>query len=164
MGKHAKAAMASAPWLCLTAPWGFSVLQFAIAACAILLLPTHGAAQGWWWGSPIDPGFDPKRIVEVTGTANRVAIIPWGKPSTLELNTVSQNWSVIIGPGWYLTELQADIRIGDTLSIKGSKMTDRRGQVYLVASRVTNQRTGAVLELRDESGRPRWKRHGGAGG
>jgi hypothetical protein len=35
-------------------------------------------------------------------------------------------------------------------------MMDRRGHLNLVAARVTNQRTGAVLELRDDAGRPRW--------
>ena len=149
----------------MTACLRFITLALAGAFLAVSpLFPSMGHALGWWWGSPIDPGFDPKKVVQATGTANQVAIVPWGKPSTVELRTAGETWTVIIGPGWYLAELQADIRIGDTLSIMGSKMTDRRGQVYLVASRVTNQRTGAVLELRDESGRPLWRPPGRTGG
>lgn len=40
--------------------------------------------------------------------------------------------------------------------VEGAKMMDRRGHLHLVASQVTNQRTGAVLKLRDETGRPLW--------
>ena len=127
------------------------------------LFPSMGHAQGWWWGSPIDPGFDPKKVVQATGTANQVAIVPWGKPSTVELRTAGETWTVIIGPGWYLSEAGADIRNGDMLSVEGSKMKDRQGQVYLVASRVTNHRNSKVLELRDKAGWPRWKRSGPSG-
>jgi len=35
-------------------------------------------------------------------------------------------------------------------------MMDRRVNLQLVAARVTNERTAAVLELRDEAGCPRW--------
>jgi hypothetical protein len=33
---------------------------------------------------------------------------------------------------------------------------DRRGNLHLVAASVTNRRTGAVLRLRDDEGRPLW--------
>ncbi len=116
-------------------------------------------AQGWWWGTPIDPSFDQNTVVKLTGRATRVTIVSMGAPSTLQLETAGEVLKVILGPGWYLTELGADIRDGDTLSIDGSKIKDRQGQVYLLAARVTNQRTHATFELRDESGRPKWRGH-----
>jgi hypothetical protein len=63
---------------------------------------------------------------------------------------------VILGPAWYLARIRADIREGDPLSVEGSKMMDRSGNLHLVAARVFNERTSAVLELRDDTGRPRW--------
>jgi hypothetical protein len=78
--------------------------------------------------------------------------------SALVLETPNERITVMLAPGWYLAERRADIRNGDPLAVEGSKMMDRRGRLHLVAARVTNQRTGAVLELRDEAGRPIWAR------
>jgi hypothetical protein len=121
------------------------------------------SGQGWWWGSPINPGFDRNTVIQVTGTASQVDIVSRGGPSTLRLDTSGESFTVMLGPGWYLAEIHADIRPGDPLIVEGSKIMDRRQQVYLVAARVTIQRTGAVLELRDEAGRPLWMSGGPSG-
>ncbi len=131
------------------------VLAGVLAASLTVPVPAL-AGQGWWWGSPITPGFDRNTVIRVAGTASRVDIVSRGGPSTLRLDTADESFTVMLAPGWYLAELRADIRSGDPLIVEGSKMMDRRQQVYLVAARITNQRTGAVLELRDEAGRPRW--------
>ena len=131
------------------------VLAGILAASLTVPVPVL-AGQGWWWGSPITPGFDRNTVIRVAGTASRVDIVSRGGPSTLRLDTADESFTVMLAPGWYLAELRADIRSGDPLIVEGSKMMDRRQQVYLVAARITNQRTGAVLELRDEAGRPRW--------
>jgi hypothetical protein len=131
-------------------------IPVAIVAAALVLPSPADAGQGWWWGSPITPGFDRNTVIRVAGTASRVDIVSRGGPSTLRLDTADESFTVMLAPGWYLAELRADIRSGDPLTVEGSKMMDRRQQVYLVAARITNQRTGAVLELRDEAGRPRW--------
>jgi hypothetical protein len=114
-------------------------------------------AQGWWWGSPVDPSFDRSKVVQLTGTASQVAIRSSVGPSMLRLNTAEESLTVILGPSWYLFEMGADVRNGDTLTVEGAKMKDRQGQVYLVASHLTNHRTNKTLELRDEAGWPRWK-------
>jgi hypothetical protein len=140
----------------LTHPRIATFLLAGALAGAILPIPTGAAAQGWWWGSPINPGFDRKTVIQVTGTAAQVDIVPRGGPSTLRLDTSGESFTVMLGPGWYLAEIHADIRRGDPLIVEGSKMMDRGGNLHLVAARVTNERTGAVLELRDDMGRPRW--------
>jgi hypothetical protein len=122
----------------------------------------HG--QGWWWGSPIDPSFDRSAVVELTGTVIHVSIVSVGAPSTLQLQTTAEIFAVILGPGWYLSEIGVDVRNGDTLSIKGAKTKDRRGHVYVVAARVVNHRTNVTFELRDTDGRPKWKSGTQSGG
>jgi hypothetical protein len=62
----------------------------------------------------------------------------------------------MLGPSWFLSEQHADMQNGDPLVVEGAKLMDRRGHLHLVAARVINQRTGAVLRLRDEAGRPLW--------
>jgi hypothetical protein len=134
-----------------------SRLAVGILLGGMMALPTTTlAAQGWWWGSPITPGFDPQTVIQVTGTVTQVDIGGRGGPSTVRLESSEESFAVMLGPGWFLAELKADIRNGDSLTVEGSKMMDRRQQVHLVAARITNHRTGSVVVLRDEKGRPRW--------
>jgi hypothetical protein len=141
-----------------------AILFLASALAAQLSAATTVAAgQGWWWGSPINPGFDRNTVIQVAGTATQVDIVARGGPSTLRLDTSTESFTVMLGPGWYLTEIRADIRPGDPLTVEGSKMMDRRGSLHLVAAKITNQRTGVVLTLRDEAGRPLWMSGGPSG-
>lgn len=130
---------------------------FAGALAGVMLpVPTGAAAQGWWWGSPINPGFDRSTVIRASGTVARASLEVRSGPATLTLECPRDTYTVILGPGWYLRQLGADIREGDPLSVEGSKMMDRGGNLHLVAARVTNERTGAVLKIRDEAGRPVW--------
>jgi hypothetical protein len=140
-----------------------AVLIGALFSMLVVGAPlTHG--QGWWWGSPIDPSFDRTAIVKVTGTVADLTIVSVGGPSTLQLQTTGEILSIILGPGWYLSELGVDLRKGDFLSIDGAKMKDRRGHVYVVAARVINHRTNVTFELRGTDGRPKWKTGTQSGG
>lgn len=133
------------------------LLMVGIMLAATIALPAPAAAgQGFWWGSPVNPGFDRNTVIQVTGTAAQVDLVRRGGPCTLSLQTPTERFTVMLGPGWFLSEQNADIQDGDPLVIEGSKMMDRRGHLHLVAARVTNQRTSAVLTLRDETGRPVW--------
>jgi hypothetical protein len=133
-----------------------AALLLASSLAAAVAIPTPARGQGWWWGSPINPGFDRNTVIQVTGKVTQVNIVPRGGPSTLRLETIGETFTVMLAPGWYLAELHADIRSGDVLTVEGSKMMDRWGQLHLAAARIAISRTSTVLELRDETGRPRW--------
>jgi len=137
-------------------PQAMTLVLAGILAASLSVPAPALAGQGWWWGSPINPGFDRNTVIQVTGTASQVDIVTRGGPSTLRLDTSGESFTVMLAPGWYLAEIRADIRQGDPLIVEGSKMMDRRGNLHLVAARITNKRTGAVLQLRDEAGRPLW--------
>ena len=122
----------------------------------LLATPSLAAAQGWWWGSPINPGFDRSTVTRVSGTVVRVSFAARSGPATLTLECPRDTYEVILAPGWYLARVRPDIQAGDPLTVEGSKMMDRGGNLHLVAARVINDRTGAVLELRDDAGRPQW--------
>ena len=121
------------------------------------------AAQGYWWGTPVDPGFDRNTVIQVTGSVSQVDLTSRKGPCTLSLKTQDQLITVILGPSWFLLEQRADIQQGDTLAIEGAKMMDRRGNLHVVAGTVTNHRTGTVLKLRDETGLPLWRGSGRPG-
>ncbi len=135
------------------------IVTFLLAGAlvgATLAVPVSANAQGWWWGSPINPGFDRNTVIRVSGTATQMNLGARSGPAMLTLECPRDTYTVILGPAWYLTQVRPDIRDGDPLTVEGSKMMDRGGNLHLVAARVINERTGAVLELRDEAGRPRW--------
>jgi hypothetical protein len=131
------------------------VCLLGLLTAAALAVPVRAEAQGWW-GSSAGPGFDPNTVIQVAGKAIQMDITTRRGPSTLRLETPTETFTVMLGPGWYLADLHADIRIGDRLAVEGSKMMDRGGHLHLIASRLVNERTGTVLELRDDMGRPRW--------
>ncbi len=140
----------------LTHPLIVTFLLGGALVGATLAVPVSANAQGWWWGSPINPGFDRSTVIRVSGTVTRVSFDARSGPATLTLECPRDTYTVILGPAWYLAQIRPDIREGDALTVEGSKMMDRTGNLHLVAARVTNERTGAVLELRDDVGRPRW--------
>jgi hypothetical protein len=150
-------------WLCrhpseghLTCPRIATLLLAGALVGATLGVPASVNAQGWWWGSPINPGFDRSTVIRVSGTVTRVNSEARSKPATLTLECPRNTYTVILGPGWYLAQIRADIREGDALTVEGSKLMDRGGNLYLVAAWIKNERTGAILELRDDVGRPLW--------
>jgi len=126
-----------------------------VLALWILTFPASAGAQGWWWGSPVTPGYDRASVVEISGTVLEVDSAQRGG-STLRIESVGETLTVTLGPGWFFFQQQADFRIADKLMVRGSKMKTREGKTYLVAARITNKRTEKVLELRDENGRPLW--------
>jgi hypothetical protein len=131
------------------------VCLIGLLTVSALAAPARAAAQGWW-GAFAGPGFDPNTVIQVAGKAITVDIATRRGPSILRLETPTETFTVMLGPGWYLAELRVDIRVGDRLSVEGSKMMDRGENLHLVASRIVNERTGIALELRDDMGRPRW--------
>jgi len=132
--------------------WG---LFFALALW-VLTFPATVAAQGWYWGSPVTPGYDRSSVVEVSGFVLQVDLSPRSGGSTLRIESGGEIFIVTLGPNWYIRQQGADIQIGDKLAVKGSKMKTREGKIYLTAASIKNLRTGHVLDLRDENGRPLW--------
>ena len=129
-----------------------------IFMASVIGLPAAGiGAEGFWWGSAITPGFDRSTVVQVEGTAKAVSFESTKGMASLMLESKDGVYQVLISPGWYLKDQHWDIQNGDPLKVEGSRMTDSKGRIYLVASRITNQRTGTLIELRDEQGNPRWK-------
>ena len=133
--------------------WGL----FVALALWVLTFPVMAVAQGWYWGSPVAPGFDRASVVEVSGTVLHVDISQRGGGSTLRVESGGEIYTVTLGPGWYLRRQGADIQNGDRLTVKGAKGISREGKLYLTAAKIKNLRTGHLLELRDENGLPLWK-------
>ncbi|HPC33938.1 MAG TPA: hypothetical protein PL061_13360 [Syntrophales bacterium] len=118
--------------------------------------PTTAAAQGWYWGSPVAPGYDRTAVVEMEGVALHVDMSPQRGGASLQMAAQGESVTVTLGPVWYLRRQDVDIKTGDQLTVKGAKTKTREGKVYLAAAVIKNLRTGRILTLRDEDGRPLW--------
>jgi len=122
----------------------------------LFTFPVSAVAQGWYWGSPVAPGYDRSSVVEVNGVVLHVDLSPRGGGSSLRMETGGETVTITLAPGWYIRQQGADIQVGDKLAVKGSKMKTREGKVYLTAASIKNMRTGHVLKLRDDNGVPLW--------
>jgi len=132
--------------------WG---VFFALALW-VLTCPMSAVAQGWYWGSPVTPGYDRSSVVEVSGVVLHVDLSPRSGGSTLRIESGGEIFTVTLGPNWYIRQQGADIQIGDKLAVKGSKMKTREEKIYLTAASIKNMRTSQILALRDENGLPLW--------
>lgn len=119
-------------------------------------LPLSAVAQGWYWGSPVAPGYDRNAVVEMEGLVLQADLSARRGGTSLQMEAGGETVTVTLGPAWYLRRQGADIISGDRLLVRGAKAKTQEGKVFLTAATVTNRRTGRVLNLRDEEGRPLW--------
>jgi DNA helicase TIP49 (TBP-interacting protein) len=69
------------------------------------------------------------------------------------LKTAKETVPVHLGPSWYLERLDTKIEKGDSLEVKGSRIT-YNGKPAVIAAEVN--KGDAVLKLRDDNGYPAW--------
>jgi len=141
-------------------PFGFRTLFLALALC-LVFLPATASAQGWWWGSTMDSGYDLKTVIDIKGIVTDARFPEQGGGSaSLSLRADNEQYTVILGPAWYLKKQGLRVEKGDGLRVTGSRMLDRQGMVYVVAANIANEKTGQGILLRDEDGRPLWRQKG----
>lgn len=122
----------------------------------LLFLPLTVSAQGYYWGSPVSPGYDRASVVEINGVVLQADLTPRSGPATLRMESEGETLTVTLGPEWYVRRLNVDVQTGDKLWVKGSKMKTGEEKLYLTAATVKNLRTEKSFTLRDENGRPLW--------
>ncbi|MFO0753114.1 MAG: hypothetical protein U0411_07315 [Thermodesulfovibrionales bacterium] len=103
--------------------------------------------------------YNPATVETVTGTVESVEKVPSGKGGRygihLTLKTDKETIPIDLGPGWYIEKLDTKIEKGDTVEVKGSRVT-QGGKPAIVAAEV--KKGGTVISLRDEQGVPKWSR------
>jgi hypothetical protein len=112
---------------------------------------------GWGPGTPYNRMYDPAKVETVSGTVEAVTqVVPMkGMYSAiaLRLKTDKETISIHLGPGWYIERLDTKIDKGDTIEVKGSKVTFA-DKPALIAAEV--KKGDNILVLRDASGIPVW--------
>ena len=107
-------------------------------------------------GLNLEQGYDRNTVVTITG---RVAALPdpSADPVTVDLTVGGEQMVVVLGPRWYLQDDNLDWKVGDTLTVRGSRAQGRDGRSYLMSQWV-NWSGGGQLILRSDAGRPGWSR------
>ena len=144
-------------------PSGCRRLVLGLVLC-LAFIPATASGQGWWWGSTTDSGYDPKTVIDIKGTVTETQLPDRGGSASLSLRAENEQYTVMLGPAWYLKKQGFHVEKGDGLRVSGSRMPDRQGKMYVVAATVVKASTGEEIRLRDENGAPLWSRKSRRGG
>jgi len=131
-----------------------------LVAAMMMLASALASAQG---GPPAGKGpanrmYDPATVVTVSGTVTGEARIDRGhghKGVHLTLKTADEELAVHLGPDFWVDQRKVKIAKGDTITVKGSKITFDGGPA-VIAQAVT--KGGETLILRSPEGAPVWQR------
>jgi hypothetical protein len=135
------------------------VISLALAAPA-LAQPGPGGGMGGGMGPML---YNPQTVITLTGQVEKLEELTMGRNMAFReaiLKTDQASLKVHLGPAWFLDEKKFAIKVGDTVSATGSKVT-LNNQPVLIAREVTVN--GATLKLRDDQGRPVWRGMGRGG-
>jgi hypothetical protein len=139
----------------------------AILTSVSLLLPTQSFAQpgmmrgrgggGWGPGTQYGRMYNPQTVETISGMVVSIdrltPIRGMSQGVHLILKTARQNISVHLGPAWYLESQDLQIKPGDTIEVRGSRITFA-GRPVIIAAEVKKQ--DQILTLRDNNGFPVW--------
>ena len=116
----------------------------------------HGTG-GWGDKNAYCALFNPNTVVSVQGTVDSIDNItpmPGMRPGVqLQLKTDKTSIPVQLGPLWYLENQDIDIKLQDTVQVKGSKVFCVNQDVIMA---MEVQHGNKVINLRDAKGRPMW--------
>lgn len=112
---------------------------------------------GWGMGGGYQGMYNPAAVETVTGTIDRIdRAVPMKGMSRgvrLTLKTEKGPLSVHLGPEWYVERLDNELKKGDSVEVKGSRVTIA-GNTAIVAAEL--KKGDSVLKLRDDNGVPAW--------
>ena len=135
------------------------MLSFLLAATAAYAAPWKEwrGSGGWGMGTPYQRLYNPATAETVSGTVEDVqSVVPIRAMNTgvqLILKTEKETIPVMLGPSWYIERLDVKIQKGDTIEVKGSRIT-LSGKPAIIAAEI--KKGVKTLVLRDSSGIPAW--------
>jgi hypothetical protein len=135
-------------------------------ALAMLAAPDGAYAQrgqggrgsgGWGMGSQYQRMYNPASVETLSGTVESVDKVTPMKGMHygihLTLKTDKGTVDVHLGPEWYIERQDAKIEKGDTIEVKGSRVSIA-GKPAIIAAEV--KKGDSTLVLRDANGIPAW--------
>ncbi len=140
--------------------------SFAVAAVIVFCLflsadsfAARGARMGGGWG----PGgqynrvYNPATVETLTGVVEKVELVSpmkgMSKGVHLVLKTQAGTVPVHLGPAWFINNQEVKVSAGDTVEVKGSRVSFD-GKPAIIAAEVT--KGDQTMKLRDSDGVPVW--------
>jgi hypothetical protein len=112
---------------------------------------------GWGPGTPYNRMYDAAKVETVSGTVESIGTVTPMKgmyPAVqLILKTDKETIPVHLGPEWYISRLDTKIAKGDTIEVKGSRVSFA-DKPAIIAAEI--KKGDSLLVLRDSSGIPVW--------
>jgi hypothetical protein len=114
-------------------------------------------SSGWGYKSQYQRMYNPQSAAEIKGVVEAVEQITPRKGMSygihLKVKTGAETVPVHLGPAWFIERQDISIQKGDTIEVKGSRITFN-GSPAIIAAEV--EKGDTALKLRDENGFPVW--------
>jgi len=107
--------------------------------------------------------YDPNTEVTLEGNAltdMNSESISSRNPVVLPIALEKRKILVILGPSWYVRDLNFNVKKGQRIQVVGSKVYGPEGRIYIIARKMTVPNKERDLVFRDESYIPIWKAKG----
>ena len=136
-----------------------SMLLTMVCATTAFTAPWRGwrGSGGWGPQGVSSDIYNPATVESLSGEVLAVErVIPpngLGAGIHLKLKTEKEIVSVHLGPAWYIERFMAPVEKGDTIEVKGSRVTIT-GKPAIIAADV--KKGDALLNFRDDRGMPAW--------
>jgi hypothetical protein len=145
-------------------------VQTIISLLAVLLI-VPVAAQAFWGdgdnrsGLNLETGYDVNTVATMTGRVVAMSAGDERHNAQCEVENSGVRTVVVLGPQRYWAEHGIAVKVGDDVTVRGSKAQGKDGVVYFLAQKITDTSQNSSVALRNESGRPAWAGKGmGNGG
>ena len=139
---------------------GMAVLAvWAVTVSLATAGPGRGwkGSGGWGMGGGYQGMYNPATVETISGTIESIVrTVPMkGMNRGVHVTFKAEKGpvSVHLGPEWYVERLDTELKKGDSIEVKGSRVTFA-GNPAIIAAEI--KKGDAVLKLRDDNGIPAW--------
>ena len=144
-------------------------IKIAICLLTASLMSSPAAAHAFWGfgdskqsGLNLETGYDANTVTTSTGRIVSVQAGDEHGNAQLEMDSGGVRVVVVLGPQRYWVEHGIALKVGDSLTVRGSKAQGADGVIYILARKITDDSLNTSVSLRNESGCGAWS-CGGSG-
>jgi hypothetical protein len=134
--------------------FNLSVIIILFSSCTLM---SQNDTSNWGRKSHYNKMYDAKTFTQITGEITTIEqIVPEKRTSNgihITVKTGTEIYPVHLGPKWYLDKQSVQLKVGDKVVVRGSKVNIDSRPIIIAKDVV---KAGNTLVLRDQTGRPVW--------
>ena len=100
-------------------------------------------------------GYDLNTVGDVQGRVSGI-VIPESGPVRITLNVDKEIYIVLASPSSFWKDMDANLKAGTEVSVRGSKTVGKDGKLYIIAQEIKMTGSKKSLVFRSESGEALW--------